>query len=91
MLAFFRHTILERIAALEPETLDLLQEMDWSAIRKALLTYTTWRARSYRWNRGESSDLAKGYTVEDVVQEVIVKTFEGVRKWDPEKGQLLPW
>lgn len=76
---------------MEPETLDLLQEMDWSAIRKALLNYATWRARRYRWNRRESPGLAKGYTVEDVVQEVIVKTFEGVRKWDPDKGRLLPW
>lgn len=76
---------------MEQETRDLLQEMDWSAIRKALLTYATWRARWYCWHRGESPDLAKGYTVEDVVQEVIVKTFEGIRRWDPEKGQLLPW
>ncbi|MBN2258846.1 MAG: sigma-70 family RNA polymerase sigma factor [Anaerolineaceae bacterium] len=76
---------------MEPETLDLLQETNWSAIRKALLTYSTRRARNYCWNQGKSPDLAKGYTVEDVVQEVIVKTFEGVRKWDPEKGQLLPW
>lgn len=81
----------ERITNLEPRTLDLLREMDWSAICKVLLIYATWRARCYCWHRGESPDLAKGYTVEDVVQEVILKTFEGIRKWDPDKGPLLPW
>lgn len=91
MSTIFRHASSKRIADLEPETLDLLQEMNWSAIRKALLAYSTWRAKNYCWNQGKSPDLANGYTVEDVVQEVIVKTFEGVRKWDPEKGQLLPW
>jgi DNA-directed RNA polymerase specialized sigma24 family protein len=91
MSTIFRHSGPERIADLEQKTRDLLQEMDWSAIRKALLIYATWRARGYCWHRGESPDLAKGYTVEDVVQEVIVKTFEGTRRWDPEKGQLLPW
>jgi RNA polymerase sigma factor (sigma-70 family) len=69
----------------------LLREADWSVIRRDLLVHATWRARCYRWNRGGNLDLAEGYTVEDVVQEVIMKALSGIRRWDPEKGQLLPW
>jgi DNA-directed RNA polymerase specialized sigma24 family protein len=69
----------------------LLREADWSVIRRDLLVRATWRARCYRWNRGGNLDLAEGYTVEDVVQEVIMKALSGIRRWDPEKGQLLPW
>jgi RNA polymerase sigma factor (sigma-70 family) len=91
MSTIFRHVIPKRSAVLDPGTLKLLQEANWSVIYKDLLAYATWRARSYRWNRGRNLDLAKGYTVEDVVQEVILKMLSGIRKWDPEKGQLLPW
>lgn len=91
MPTIFRHPILERSAVLNLGTLRLLQKANWNAIHKDLLAYATWRARSYRWNRGGNLDLAEGYTVEDVVQEVIVKVLSGIRKWDPEKGQLLPW
>jgi DNA-directed RNA polymerase specialized sigma24 family protein len=82
---------LKRAAILDQETIKLLREADWAAIRRRLLVYTTWRASNYRWNRGEIPELAEGYTVEDVVQEVIVKTLSGVRRWAPAKGQLLPW
>jgi len=50
-----------------------------------------WRARSYQWHRGGNLDLAEGYTVEDVVQEAIAKALSGIRRWNPERGQLLPW
>jgi len=32
-----------------------------------------------------------GKTLEDVVQQVILKTIAGRRKWDPNKGDLVPW
>ena len=76
---------------MDQETIKLLREADWAAIRKSLLVYTTWRSSNYRWNHGEIPELAEGYTVEDVVQEVIVKALSGVRRWAPAKGQLLPW
>lgn len=72
-------------------TFELLWEADWGTIRRELLAYATWRARNYRWHRGDSVQLAEGKTVEDVVQEVIVKALNGIRRWDPDKGQLLPW
>lgn len=69
----------------------LLQEADWGTIRRELLIYTTWRVRDYRWRRGGDGELAEGKTVEDVVQEVIVKALSGVRRWDPDRGELLAW
>jgi RNA polymerase sigma factor (sigma-70 family) len=76
---------------LDQETLGLLEETDWGMIRKEMLTYATQRARSYWWRRGAGLELAAGMTVEDVVQEVVVKALSGVRRWDPARGQLLPW
>jgi len=82
---------LRKGGALDPETLRLLQEADWGVIHEDLLLHAMWRARGYRWNRGGDLDLAEGYTVEDVVQEVIAKALSGIRRWDPERGKLLPW
>jgi DNA-directed RNA polymerase specialized sigma24 family protein len=91
MLTIFRHAIPERVAILDQRIHSLLWEADWSAIRKDLLIHATWQARRYQWSRRGNPDLAQGYTVEDVVQEVIVKVLSGIRQWDPEKGQLSPW
>lgn len=30
-------------------------------------------------------------TIDDVVYSVVGKTFDGSRRWEPEKGALLPW
>lgn len=38
-----------------------------------------------------TATLAKGITAEDIAQSVIVKTLSGQRKWDPSRGELLPW
>jgi DNA-directed RNA polymerase specialized sigma24 family protein len=76
---------------LDPKTFKLLQEADWGAIGKELLAFAEWRAGNYRWRHGGNLELAEGKTPEDVVQEVIVKTLSGDRRWDPDKGPLVPW
>jgi RNA polymerase sigma factor (sigma-70 family) len=76
---------------LNEETLRLLEEADWRVIQTELLTYTTWRAGNYWWRRGDGLELAQGTTVEDVTQEVMIKALTGVRRWDPTRGELLPW
>lgn len=76
---------------LDAETSDLLGEQDWNAIVKELVGFAVFWARNYRWRRGGPWELAAGETVEDIVQQVILKTIEGKRKWDPDKGPLLPW
>jgi DNA-directed RNA polymerase specialized sigma24 family protein len=77
--------------ALAPGVFDLLHGQDWEAICKELVVFALFWARNYRWRKGKYKDLALGHTVEDVVQDVIVKTIEGRRKWDPKKGPLVPW
>ncbi len=76
---------------LDWEIQKLLQEADWETIRRELLAHSTWRARGYRWRRKGDLELAEGYTVEDIVHEVIAKTWSGIRRWDPARGELLPW
>jgi DNA-directed RNA polymerase specialized sigma24 family protein len=70
---------------------DKLCQQDWGEIGKELLAFAHIRASNYDWYSSGSDHLAEGKTCEDVVQEVIVKTFTGQRKWDPNKGELLPW
>lgn len=50
-----------------------------------------YRAANYRWRTGSNFELALGVTAKDIVQEVIEKTMNGTRQWDPNKGELLPW
>jgi RNA polymerase sigma factor (sigma-70 family) len=76
---------------LDPETYRLLHEQDWDAIGRKLAAFAMFWARNYEWRRGGTWELAAGETIADIVQEVIVKTIEGRRKWDPHKGALVPW
>lgn len=76
---------------MDPETYRLLCEQDWDAIYRRLTAFAVSRARNYRWRCGGSGDLAAGKTAADVVQEVILDAIAGKRKWDPQKGALLPW
>jgi len=66
-------------------------DTDWETIHRQLLAYVTWRAGHYRWQRGGKIDLTAGETVEDIVQEVLVRTLRGTRRWDPTRGPLFPW
>ena len=68
-----------------------LQEADWGAIGKELLAFAVWWAERYPWRSGTTQILPRGNTLEDIVQQVILKTIEGRRKWDPAKGPLVPW
>lgn len=73
------------------DTFLLLQQADWGAIGKRLVRFVEYRARIYSWRSGSGTELAKGVTPEDIVQDVIKKTLLGDRKWDPCKGALEPW
>ena len=76
---------------MDPETFRLLEEADWGEIGKELYAFAVWWARKYQWRYGKGQDLALGKSIDDIVQEVIVKTLQGDRKWDPERGALVPW
>lgn len=68
-----------------------LRSQDWGEIGPKLLAFAEFRARMYRWSRGTTEILPKGHTLKDVVQKVIIKTINRDRKWDPDKGDLVPW
>jgi RNA polymerase sigma factor (sigma-70 family) len=77
--------------ALNPRIFKQLQEANWEAISKELLAHAIIQAKTYRWRSGRIDLLPQGITPTDIVQQVIVKTISGQRKWDPDKGDLLPW
>ena len=83
--------LVARGSGLDRETFEILRKADWEAIGKELLAFAEYCAWKYTWSHSGHSNLAAGQTTEDIVQEVIVKTLEGVRKWDPAKGPLVPW
>jgi DNA-directed RNA polymerase specialized sigma24 family protein len=76
---------------LDPKIFKLLQEQDWETIGKELVVYAARRAWIYKWKDGGNWELVAGKTVVDLVQEVITKTIEGRRKWNPARGELRPW
>jgi DNA-directed RNA polymerase specialized sigma24 family protein len=84
-------TVPSKDRQLNRKTFNLLREADWGELGKRLLAFAEWRARYYWWRHGKGIVLAKGWTPEDVVQEVIIKTLSGERNWDPQKGHLEPW
>lgn len=76
---------------MDSKTYNLLRKQDWGEIAKTLVGYTVYRARMYSWRGGNPVDLALHTTAEDIVQNIILKTLDGRRVWDPEKGELIPW
>jgi DNA-directed RNA polymerase specialized sigma24 family protein len=76
---------------LDPEVCRILHEQDWDVVGRELVAFAVFWARNYEWRRGGTWELAAGKTIADIVQEVIVKTIEGRRKWDPHRGALVPW
>lgn len=68
-----------------------LQSADWGRIHKELLLFTLYELNQYSWESGSRDQLPKGNMPNDIVQEVILRTIEGKRRWDPAKGPIIPW
>ena len=55
-----------------------------------LAAHALWKARNLRWRTGQTDELAKGKTPEDIAAEAIEKVLKGTRVWDPQaKPDLL--
>lgn len=87
---------------MDRRTYELFQNQDWDSLGRQLLVFALRQARRYYWRLGSEyepmpgqnigdRELVAGWTVQDIVQHVIDKACRGKRKWDPDKGELLPW
>jgi len=76
---------------LDRRTHEMFYKQDWSKLTRELLAFAMWWAGNYAWGKPGADHLALGQTCEDVVQLVILKTLAGERRYDPDKGELLPW
>lgn len=82
-----------RVRTLEEEEIRRrLLAADWGEIGPILLGVAiNWAQRYPTLRYAEGGDLALGKACDDIVQDVIVKTLGRQRRWDPERGELLPW
>lgn len=80
------------VSTLNPEIFRHFQSMPWSDIGKHLTLYAIRRAQFYGWVDSTSQLLSgRDFTIEDIVQHVILKTINGDRNWDPSRGPLFNW
>lgn len=79
-------------STLNPEIFRHLQSANWSDIGKRLTLYAIRRAQFYGWVDSASQLLpGRDFTIDDIVQHVILKTINGDRNWDPSRGSLFTW
>ena len=78
---------------LELEVFRYLQESRLEAYRRApYFVRCPGGLDFYGWINSASELLpGRDFTVDDIVQHVILKTINGERKWDPQKGLLFLW
>ncbi len=76
---------------LDLETYSLLLKQDWNDIGRQLTAFVVYLAKNWGWRLGEGGELVAGTTAEDIAWEAIQKAVDGRRKWDPKKGEILPW
>lgn len=80
------------VSTLNPEISRHLQGANWSDIGRRLTLYAIRRAQFYGWYDSASQLLpGRDFTIDDIVQHVILKTINGDRNWDPSRGSLFNW
>jgi DNA-directed RNA polymerase specialized sigma24 family protein len=79
-------------ANLNTELFQQLQTQNWEDISKRLMLYAIKRAQRYGWIDSDTKLLYGGdFTVDDVVQEVVLKTLSGEWNRIPSEISLFPW
>jgi hypothetical protein len=56
-----------------------------------LAGHAAFRARNYWWRSGGQRDLANGMHLKDVVQEAVARVLQESRRFDADRGALLPY
>ena len=65
--------------------------VDWGETGMKLAAYAAFRSRNLSWRTGSEVALAKGLMPDDIAAQAIVSVIGGERKWEPERGPLLPF
>ena len=68
-----------------------LLRVDWGETGMKLAAYAAFRSRNLSWRTGSDVALAKGLMPDDIAAQAIVSVIGGERKWEPERGPLLPF
>ena len=68
-----------------------LLRIDWGETGMQLAAYAAFRSRNLSWRTGSDAALAKGLMPDDIAAQAIVSVIGGERKWEPERGPLLPF
>jgi DNA-directed RNA polymerase specialized sigma24 family protein len=71
------------------ETLRLLEEHHWQETIERLVVYSTFKMRRRIWRSILNGNPPDGIEADDIVNEVIEKTFSGTRNWNPMKHPNL--
>src|SRR5262249_12373637 len=74
--------------------LDVVKELlrvDWGETGMKLAAYAAFRSRNLSWRTGSDVALAKGLMPDDIAAQAIVSVIGGERKWEPERGPLMPF
>ncbi len=70
---------------LSPEVLKLLSLYPWADTLERLTLYAVRKMDRLKWRNSWKGNPPNGIQAEDIVQDVVLKTIEGTRKWDQNK------
>lgn len=89
---FGRHNILEE-KNLDPDIRKRVQQADWPRITRELAIFACRRVEiTFGKQVGAELALPNGYSVGSIVNEAVKRFLEeGIREWDPLRGELVPF
>jgi len=71
---------------------ELLNAFPWQEKLPQLVLHANWKINRLRWRNSRNGTPPEGIQAADIVQEVLAKTFDNTRKWDPSRhSDLFLW
>ena len=74
-----------------PDPFQGLMPIELEKMLLDLAGHAAFRARNYWWRSGGQRDLANGMHLKDVVQEAVARVLQESRRFDADRGALLPY